>query len=45
MQKASESLPFTGANTAGLAAAAAGALGLGGLALWFARRRRSHAEG
>jgi LPXTG-motif cell wall-anchored protein len=40
---AAQSLPFTGANTAGIAAAAAGALGLGAVSLWFARRRQRRA--
>jgi LPXTG-motif cell wall-anchored protein len=35
------SLPITGANIAGMAVAAVGALGIGGASLVIARRRRN----
>lgn len=42
--KAAQSLPFTGANTAGIVGTAAAALGLGALSLWFARRRQRRVQ-
>lgn len=44
MANAGKELPFTGANTAGLAGAALAALGLGALTVWFTRRRRSRVQ-
>lgn len=44
MANAGKELPFTGANTAGLAGAALAALGLGALSVWAARRRQRRAH-